>query len=94
MGVEKERKSTLLLLNNGKKRLAACLLHNIDIAAVSECLCHLRAQYPMLSIQSSASKAQSSVSKAQLSILLKTFWRLRWFKAHILSCDGFVAFDS
>ena len=27
--------------------LAACLLHNIDIAVVSECLCHLRAQYPI-----------------------------------------------
>ena len=30
-------------------RLAACLLHNIDIAVVSECLCHLRAQYPIQS---------------------------------------------
>jgi len=25
------------------------LLHNIDISVVSECLCHLRAQYPILS---------------------------------------------
>ena len=32
-----------------EKRLAACLLHNIDIAVVSECLCHLRAQYPIQS---------------------------------------------
>jgi len=35
-----------LHLNIGKKRLAPCLLHNIFIAVVSECLCHLRAQYP------------------------------------------------
>jgi len=34
-------------LNNGKKRLAACFLHNIDIAGVSECLCHPRVQYPI-----------------------------------------------
>jgi len=25
------------------------LLHNIDISVVSECLCHLRAQYPIKS---------------------------------------------
>jgi len=31
--------------NTGKKKLAACLLHNIDIAVVSEPLCHLKAQY-------------------------------------------------
>ena len=50
MGVQKERKSTFLtVLNNGKKRLAVCLLHNIDIAVVSECLCHLRAQHPIQS---------------------------------------------
>ena len=51
MGVHKERKSTFLTqLNIGKKRIAACLLHNIDIAVVSECLCrHLRAQYPIKS---------------------------------------------
>ena len=36
-----------LHLRIGKKRLAACLLHNIDIAVVSEFLCHLRAQYPV-----------------------------------------------
>jgi len=34
-----------LPVNIGKKRLAACLLHNIFTAVVSECLCHLRAQY-------------------------------------------------
>jgi len=46
MDVQKERKSTFLTaLNIGKKRLAACLLHNIFIAVVSECLCYLRAQY-------------------------------------------------
>jgi len=48
MGVQKERKSTFLLhLNLGKRRLAACLLHNTFIAVVSECLCHLRAQNPV-----------------------------------------------
>jgi len=31
--------------NTGKKNLAARLLHNIDIAVVSEPLCHLKAQY-------------------------------------------------
>jgi len=36
MDVQKERKSTFLLrLNIGKKRLAACLLHNIDIADIA-----------------------------------------------------------
>ena len=47
MGVEKERRSTFLTAF--EKWLAACLLHNIDIAVVSECLCHLRAQYPIKS---------------------------------------------
>jgi len=46
MGVQKERKSTCLTaFEHREKRLAACLLHNIFIAVVSECLCHLRAQY-------------------------------------------------
>jgi len=36
-----------LHLHIGKKRLAACLLHNIFIAVVSECLCHLRGQYSL-----------------------------------------------
>jgi len=51
MGVQTEPKSTTLKmhLNIGKKGLAACLLHNIDIAVVSECLCHLRAQHPVQS---------------------------------------------
>ena len=31
--------------NIGNKKLAACSLLRIDIAFVSECLCHLRAQY-------------------------------------------------
>ena len=48
MGVQKERKSTFLTaFEHREKRLAACLLHNISIAVVSECLCHLRAQYPV-----------------------------------------------
>jgi len=46
MGVQKERKSTFLTaLEHREKRLAACLLHNMFIAVVSECLCHLKAQY-------------------------------------------------
>ena len=50
MGVQKERKSTFLTATeHRKKRLAACLLHNIDIAIVSEYLCHLRAQYSVQS---------------------------------------------
>jgi len=48
MGVLKERKSTFLTaFEHREKRLATCLLHNIFIAIVSECLCHLRAQYPV-----------------------------------------------
>jgi len=44
MDLPKERKSTFSLRSNtGKKKLA--LLHNIDIAVVSECLCYLKAQY-------------------------------------------------
>ena len=31
--------------NIGKKKLAACSPLHIDIVFVSECLCHLRAQY-------------------------------------------------
>ena len=47
MGVQKERKSTFLTaFEHRRKRLAACLLQNIFIAVVSECLCHLGAQYP------------------------------------------------
>jgi len=48
MGVQKERKSTFLTaFKHREKRLAACLLHNTFIAVVSECLCHLRANYPV-----------------------------------------------
>jgi len=46
MCVQKERKSTFLTaFEHREKRLAACLLHNIFIAVVSECLCHLGAEY-------------------------------------------------
>jgi len=46
MGVQKERKGTFLTaFEHREKRLAACLLRNIFIAAASECLCYLRAQY-------------------------------------------------
>jgi len=48
MDVEKERKVHFeLSFIFRKKMLAVCLLHNVDIAVVSECLCHLRAQYPI-----------------------------------------------
>jgi len=48
MGVQKERKSTFLTaFEHPEKRLAVCMLHNIFIAVVSECLCHLGAQYPV-----------------------------------------------
>ena len=48
MGVQKEQKSTFsTAFTHREKRLAACLLHNIDIAVVSECFCHRRAQYPV-----------------------------------------------
>jgi len=48
MGAQKERKSTFLTaFEHREKRLAACLLHNIFIAVVSEYLCHLGAQYPV-----------------------------------------------
>ena len=38
-----------LHLNVGKKRPAASLLHNIDIAVVSVCVCHLGAQHSVQS---------------------------------------------
>jgi len=41
----KEKVRFSLRPNTGKKKLAACLLYNIDIAVVSERLCHLKAQY-------------------------------------------------
>jgi len=48
MGVQKERKRTFLTaFDYREKRLAACLLHNIFVAFVSECLCYLGAQYPV-----------------------------------------------
>jgi len=48
MDVQKERKSTFLTaFDHREKRLAACMLHYIFIAVVSECLCHLGAQYPV-----------------------------------------------
>jgi len=46
--VYKRKKSTFFTaLNVGKLRFAACLLHNINIAVVSEYLCHLKPQYPI-----------------------------------------------
>jgi len=48
MVVQKERKSTFLTaFEHREKRLETCLLRNSYIAVVSECLCHLGAQYPV-----------------------------------------------
>ena len=50
MGAQKEIKSTYLTaFEHREERLAACLLRSVYIAVVSECLCHLRAQYPVQS---------------------------------------------
>jgi len=38
MGAQKEQKSTSSTAFNQQKRLAACLLFNIDISFVSKCL--------------------------------------------------------
>jgi len=46
VGVHKEGKSSFLTaFEYREKWLVACLLHNIFIAVVSECFCHLRALY-------------------------------------------------
>jgi len=37
------KKYIFTTMNIGKKKLGACLLHNIGIAVVSECLCYLGA---------------------------------------------------
>jgi len=42
MGVQKEQKCTCLTAFEHREKEAR---NNIDIAVVSECLCHLRAQY-------------------------------------------------
>ena len=50
MGVQKERKSTFLTaFEQWEKEARSLFAANIDIAVVSECLCHLRAQYPIKS---------------------------------------------
>jgi len=52
MDVQKERKSTFLTaFEHRETRLAACLLHNNFIAVVSECFCHLGAQYPVVQLR-------------------------------------------
>jgi len=44
MDLQKERKSNVFnCVGHWKEKLA--LLHNIDIAVPSECLCHLKTQY-------------------------------------------------
>jgi len=44
MDLQKERKSIIFnCVRHWKEKLA--LLHNIDIAVLSECLCHLKTQY-------------------------------------------------
>jgi len=40
-----EKVNYLLHLLIGEKKLEACLLHNIDITVISECVCHLKARY-------------------------------------------------
>jgi len=46
MDVNKERKSTFFTaFKHREKEARSCLLHNIDITVVSECLCHLKTQY-------------------------------------------------
>jgi len=48
MDIQNERKRTFLTaFEHQEKSLAACLLHNIFIPVVSECPCHLGAQYPV-----------------------------------------------
>jgi len=41
----KEKVHFLLHLLIGEKKLEACLLHNIDMAVISECVYHLKARY-------------------------------------------------
>jgi len=49
--VQKERKVNFLLhLMIGQKKLEGCLLHNTDIAVISECTCHLKARYLVQSL--------------------------------------------
>ena len=51
MGVQKERKSTFLTAFEQREKEARSLFAvNIDISVVSECLCHLGAQYPIHSV--------------------------------------------
>jgi len=46
MDVKKERKSTFFTAyKHREKEARSCLLHNIDIKVVFDCLCHLKAQY-------------------------------------------------
>ena len=55
MDLQKERKSTIFTaFEHREKKLP--LLHNIDIAVVSECLCHLKAQYLIQSPNISSGK--------------------------------------
>jgi len=43
MDIQNDKVHFSLSTNIEKKKLAACLVHNIDITVVSECLCHLKA---------------------------------------------------
>jgi len=46
MDVKKEGKSTFFTaFKHREKEARSCLLHNIDITVVFECLCHLKTQY-------------------------------------------------
>jgi len=42
---EEIKKHIFTAFDDWVKRLEACLLHNIDVAVVSECVCHLKVRY-------------------------------------------------
>ena len=72
------------------------MLHNIDIAVVSECLCHLRAQYP---IPHSVSKHQHIhmflfviLTSWVFIVRIGIFWCAIW--VYLKSLNGSLACDS
>jgi len=63
-----------------KKKLVTCVLHNIDIAVVPECLCHLRAQYLVQWFPTfSGSWATLTIWLKTVDPLNKTLFRDVWF---------------
>jgi len=69
-----EKVHFLLRLNIGKKKLAACLLHSIGIAVVSECLFHLRAQYLAQSPDIVVVNGKHSLSRQLAELLYEVEW--------------------